>query len=77
MAWRANSPDVNPIEDSWDALGRIIAMRQLPPRTILELKIALVEEWEGLPQELLNSFINSVHTRCACFLPVGGDHASY
>ena len=30
-------------------LGRAIAMRQPPPRTILELKIALVEEWEGLP----------------------------
>ena len=49
MAWPANSPDLNLIEHAWDALGRVIAMRQPPPRNILELKIALLEEWEGLP----------------------------
>ena len=63
MTWPANFPDLNPIEHAWDALGRGIAMRQPPPRTILELKITLMEEWEGLPQALLNSLINSMHTR--------------
>ena len=52
-------------------------MRQSPLRTILELKIALVEEREDLPQALLNSLINSMHTRCACSLYVGGDHTPY
>lgn len=77
MDWPSKSPDLNPIEHAWDALGRAIAMRQPPPRTILELKIALVEEWEGLPQPLLNSLINSMHTRCACCLSVRGDHTPY
>ena len=48
MAWPANSPDLNPIEHAWDALGRAIAMRQPPPRTILELRSALVEEWDTI-----------------------------
>ena len=74
MTWPANSPDMNPIEHARDALGRAIAMRQPPSRTILELKSALVEEWEGLPQALLNSLIKSVYTRCACCLSVRGDH---
>ena len=56
---------MNPFEHAWNALGRAIAMHQPPPRTILELKIALVKEWNGLPQGLLNSLINSMHTRCA------------
>ena len=53
MAWSAYSPDLYPIERAWDAFGRAIAMRQPLPRTTLELKIALVEEWEGLPQIFL------------------------
>ena len=61
MAWQANSPDLNPIEHAWDALGRDIAMRQPLLRIILELKITLKEELEGLPQALLNSLINSMH----------------
>ena len=76
MACLANSPDLNPFEHAWDALGRDIAMRQPSPRNILELKIALVEEWEGLPQVLLNFFINSMHT-CACCMSVGGEHTPH
>ena len=71
MAWPANSTDLNPIEHAWDALGRTIEICQLPPRTIQELKIAVVEEQEGLPQALLNSLINSMYTRCACGLSGG------
>ena len=31
MAWPASSPDLNPIEHAWDALGRAIVKRQPPP----------------------------------------------
>ena len=77
MAWPAYSPDLNLIKHVWYALGRVIAKRKPPSRTILELKIALLEEWEVLPQALLNSLISCMHTHCACCLSVGGDHAPY
>lgn len=77
MDWPAKYPDLNPIEHAWDALGRAIVMCQTPPRNIPELKTSLVEEWEGLPQALLNSLINSMHARCACCLAVRGDHTPY
>ncbi|GFX24658.1 transposable element Tcb2 transposase [Trichonephila clavipes] len=32
MEWPACSPDMNPIEHVWDALGRRVAGRQLPPK---------------------------------------------
>ncbi|GFT93963.1 hypothetical protein TNCV_2133471 [Trichonephila clavipes] len=31
MEWPACSPDINPIEHVWDALGRRVAGRQIPP----------------------------------------------
>ncbi|GFY26130.1 transposable element Tcb2 transposase [Trichonephila clavipes] len=33
MEWPACSPDMNPIEHVWDALGRRVAGRQTPPQT--------------------------------------------
>ncbi|GFV66131.1 transposable element Tc1 transposase [Trichonephila clavipes] len=37
MDWPARSPDLNPIEQIWDFLGRRLAARTLPPVTIREL----------------------------------------
>ncbi|KFM59627.1 Transposable element Tcb2 transposase, partial [Stegodyphus mimosarum] len=44
MDWTARSPDLNPLEHVWDALGRATATRSPPPRTIQELKTALLNE---------------------------------
>ncbi|UYV83818.1 hypothetical protein LAZ67_X000291 [Cordylochernes scorpioides] len=45
MDWPARSPDLNPIEHVWDALGRRIRARHPSPRTLVELRTALLEEW--------------------------------
>ncbi|VDO48104.1 unnamed protein product [Haemonchus placei] len=47
MEWPARSPDLNPIEHVWDALGRGIAARPNAPLDIQQLSIALVEG--GMP----------------------------
>ncbi|GFU22257.1 transposable element Tcb2 transposase [Trichonephila clavipes] len=49
MEWPACSPDMNPIEYIWDALGRRVAGRQLPPQTLQELERGLLEEWDRIP----------------------------
>ncbi|GFV29305.1 transposable element Tcb2 transposase [Trichonephila clavipes] len=38
-------PDLNPIENLWDYLGRAIARRHPPPRDVNGPKTALLEEW--------------------------------
>ncbi|GFV47303.1 transposable element Tcb2 transposase [Trichonephila clavipes] len=43
MKWPACSPDMNPIEHVWDALGRRVAGRQPPSHTLQQLERALLE----------------------------------
>ncbi|GFT22176.1 transposable element Tcb2 transposase [Trichonephila clavipes] len=62
--WPAYSPDVNPIEHVWDALGRRIAGREPPPQTLQDLERAVLEEWNRIPQLVINSLIDS-SLKCA------------
>ncbi|GFV83613.1 transposable element Tcb2 transposase [Trichonephila clavipes] len=77
MEWTACSPDMNPIEHVWDALGRRVAGRQPPPKTLQELERALLEEWDRIPQLLINSLIDSMPQRCSTLLVVRGNHTPF
>ncbi|GFY35324.1 transposable element Tcb2 transposase [Trichonephila clavipes] len=77
MEWPAFSPDLNPIEHVWDMLGRRTAARPRPPATVRDLEIALLEEWNSIPQSLIDNLIASMANRCAAVLAVRGDHTPY
>ncbi|GFT25532.1 transposable element Tcb1 transposase [Trichonephila clavipes] len=64
MDWLTRSPDLNPIENVWDFLGRRLAARTLPPVTIRELRLALQDEWAAMPQQLIDTLILSMGKRC-------------
>ncbi|GFX62029.1 hypothetical protein TNCV_3741971 [Trichonephila clavipes] len=55
LVWPARSPDLNPTENVWDALGRQAAGRNYPPTNKNTLIRALTEEWDKLPQQLLDN----------------------
>ncbi|GFX98110.1 transposable element Tcb2 transposase [Trichonephila clavipes] len=55
-----SSPDLNPIEHVWDMLGRRIAARPRPPATVRDLEISLLEEWNSIPQSLIDNLIASM-----------------
>ncbi|GFV12162.1 hypothetical protein TNCV_1536591 [Trichonephila clavipes] len=57
LVWPARSPDLNPIENVWDALGRQVAGRNYPPTNKNTLIPALTEEWDKLPQQLLDNVV--------------------
>ncbi|GFV58463.1 transposable element Tc1 transposase [Trichonephila clavipes] len=77
MEWPACSSDLNPIEHVWDMLRRRIAERPSPPATVRDLEIALLEEWNCIPQSLIDYLIASMANRCAAFLALRGDHTLY
>ncbi|GFV92350.1 hypothetical protein TNCV_3949601 [Trichonephila clavipes] len=57
LVWPERSPDLNPIENVWDALGRQVAGRNYPPTYKNTLIRALTEEWDKLPQKLLDNVV--------------------
>ncbi|GFX37669.1 transposable element Tcb1 transposase [Trichonephila clavipes] len=74
MEWPACSPDMNKIEHIWNALRRRIAGHQPPPQTLQELERALLEEWDRIPQLVINSLIDSMPQRCSTLLAIRGNH---
>ncbi|GFV79071.1 transposable element Tcb2 transposase [Trichonephila clavipes] len=77
MKWPACSPDMNPIEHVWDALGRRVAGRQPHPKALQELERALLEQWDRISQLVINSLIDSMPQRCSTLLAVLGYHTPY
>ncbi|GFT58070.1 transposable element Tcb1 transposase [Trichonephila clavipes] len=57
--------------------NRRLATRTLPPVTILELRLALQDEWAAMPQQLIDTLILSMSRRCETCLAVRGDHIPY
>ncbi|GFV29754.1 synaptic vesicular amine transporter [Trichonephila clavipes] len=62
LVWPARSLDLNPIENVWDALWRQVAGRNYPPTNKNTLIRALTEEWDKLPQQLLDNVVQSAIT---------------
>ncbi|GFX21923.1 transposable element Tcb1 transposase [Trichonephila clavipes] len=77
MAWPAYSPDLNPIENLWDALGRAVSSRFPPPATLIELETALQEEWRLLNSAVVDHLIESMVRRCKHCIQMRGDHIPY
>ncbi|GFS87598.1 transposable element Tc1 transposase [Trichonephila clavipes] len=70
LVWPVRSPDLNPIENVWDALGRQVAGRNYPPTNKNTLIRALTEEWDKMPQQLLDNVVQ----RNFAMREKGGNH---
>ena len=61
--WPANSPDLNPIENLWDELGRR-TYRDNPPQIFPQLRHHLAQEWQNIPQATISRCVGSMRKRC-------------
>ncbi|GFT31938.1 transposable element Tc1 transposase [Trichonephila clavipes] len=77
LVWPARSPDLNPIENVCDALGRQVAGRNYPPINKNTLIRALTEEWDKLPQQLLYNVVQNMVRRVECCITLHGGHIPY
>ncbi|GFU49424.1 transposable element Tcb1 transposase [Trichonephila clavipes] len=60
-----------------DALEKAICCGNYPPTNKNTLIRALTEEWDKLPQQLLDNVVQSMVRRVECCIPLHGGHISY
>ncbi|GFX97799.1 transposable element Tcb1 transposase [Trichonephila clavipes] len=73
----ARFPELNLIENVWDALGRQVSGRNYPPTNKNTLIRALTEEWDKLSQQLLDKVVQSMVRRVECCITLHGGHIPY
>ena len=81
MEWPARSPDLIPIEQlkehAWDMLQTAVSSRPVKPASVQELRQALLEEWDQIPQYKIKRLISSMWRRCQAVIEVRGHHTRY
>jgi len=76
LDWPGNSPDLNPIENLWARLKRLVSRRQ--PSNKRQLIEAIIHSWHHViqPQEL-QQLINSMQRRCQAVIRARGYPTKY
>ncbi|KAJ4430963.1 hypothetical protein ANN_19556 [Periplaneta americana] len=74
LPWPARSPDMNPIEHMRAMLGRRVKNRRPRPELLQELRRALGEEWELIPQEDIANQIESMPRRMDAVIQARGEN---
>ena len=70
--WPAKNPDLNPIEHLRDNLDQRLRRQPVPPLDVIQLRHALIQEWNNIPQAKINAFIRSMRQRCQAVLHAEG-----
>lgn len=60
--WPARSPDLNPIENLWAHLQRVVSERV--PTNANELERCILEEWNALDQSFVDNYVRSFKGKC-------------
>ena len=77
FVWPPRSPDLNPIEHVWDEMKRRLRRQVLAPRNSQELRNVVVQEWENLPQGVIQNLIQSMPRRLQAVVTARGGNTRY
>ena len=77
LDWPPYSPDLNPIEHLWDALDRRVRKRVNVPNNVAQLQLALIQEWNNIPQRTIDNLVGSMVRRVRAATAARGGHTRY
>ena len=77
LEWPSISPDLNPIENLWGILVRRVFANGRQFKTVQELTNVLVDVWEAITLDELNTLSNSMRKRCIDVIKSKGKAIKY
>ena len=75
--WPVRSPDLAPIENLWDVLGRQVNDNHPPAANLAQLFRNLQQEWDAIPQRTLVRLVESMRKRCTECIGANGGFTHY
>ena len=76
LPWPAVSPDMNPIENIWDYLGKKVRARG-NVNNLRNLENALIQEWNNIPNVVIRHYVRSMRGRLPACINSRGGHTRY
>lgn len=77
LPWPAKSPDLNPIENLWGILTRVVYAENKQYNTKAELWTAVQRAWASISNETIQNLINSMPNRCIQVIQADGNAINY
>jgi hypothetical protein len=77
LPWPAQSPDLAPIENLWKIQKDEVSKRRHRIKSVEEMGITLVEEWEEMEADLLEKLARSLIKRMALCIKAKGGSIKY
>lgn len=75
MDWPPQSPDLNPIENLWADIKKVVAASK--PRNNNELWVTVKTAWRDIPLERCQALVDSMKRRCEAVLKNKGSTTKY
>ena len=75
IEWPSRSPDLNPIKNVWNYLGRIIQSEN--PRNLRHLAEIVEVEWDLIPQAFIDNLVDSMPRRLRAVIEANGGTTGY
>ncbi|GFW83303.1 transposable element Tcb1 transposase [Trichonephila clavipes] len=73
LPWPTHSPDLSPIENTWDHLG----WRVGHPASLNELEVRLQQIWKEMSQDIIQNLYTSMPDRTASCIHARGGSTGY
>nr|pir protein ZK218.2 [imported] - Caenorhabditis elegans [Caenorhabditis elegans] len=77
LDWPARSPDLNPIENLWGILVRIVYAQNKTYPTVASLKQGILDAWKSIPDNQLKSLVRSMEDRLFEIIRTQGNPINY